>query len=93
MFFLCGLLFSEIVYLFKRLKLILILCAGYPTIKSFAGGKKDSQSVSDYNGGRTASEIVNWAIDKLAENIPAPEVLQVSSSPRQIRTWDSALDS
>lgn len=50
---------------------------GYPTIKFFPPGKKDSSSVEDYNGGRTSSDIVNWALEKLAENVPAPEVKQV----------------
>ncbi|KAG8263473.1 protein disulfide-isomerase A6 homolog isoform X1 [Homalodisca vitripennis] len=50
---------------------------GYPTIKFFAPGKKDSSSVEDYNGGRTANDIVNWALDKLAENVPAPEIKQL----------------
>ncbi|XP_054269604.1 protein disulfide-isomerase A6 homolog [Macrosteles quadrilineatus] len=52
---------------------------GYPTIKFFPPGKKDSSSVEDYNGGRTSSDIVNWALEKLAENVPAPEVKQVVS--------------
>ncbi|XP_008543798.1 protein disulfide-isomerase A6 homolog [Microplitis demolitor] len=52
---------------------------GYPTIKVFAPGKKDSDSVSEYDGGRTTSDIVNWALDKLAENVPAPEILQITS--------------
>lgn len=43
----------------------------------FAPGKKDKNSVSDYNGGRTAGDIVAWAMEQLAENIPAPEVKQV----------------
>lgn len=50
---------------------------GYPTIKFFAPGKKDSDSVSDYDGGRTANDIVNWALDKLAENIASPEMVQI----------------
>ncbi|XP_015591671.1 protein disulfide-isomerase A6 homolog isoform X2 [Cephus cinctus] len=50
---------------------------GYPTIKYFAPGKKNSDSVLEYDGGRTSSDIVNWAMDKLSENIPAPEVIQV----------------
>ncbi|EFA11123.2 protein disulfide-isomerase A6 homolog [Tribolium castaneum] len=50
---------------------------GYPTIKFFAPGKKTSDSVSDYDGGRTASDIVTWALEKLAENVPAPEVAQI----------------
>ncbi|CAH0724569.1 unnamed protein product, partial [Brenthis ino] len=50
---------------------------GYPTIKLFPSGKKTSDSVEDYNGGRTSSDIVNWAMEKLAENVPAPEIVQV----------------
>ncbi|KAJ8926879.1 hypothetical protein NQ314_020730 [Rhamnusium bicolor] len=48
---------------------------GYPTIKLFASGAKDSPT--DYDGGRTASNIVSWALDKLSENIPAPEIKQI----------------
>jgi protein disulfide-isomerase A6 len=50
---------------------------GYPTIKVFSSGKKDSSSVEDYNGGRTASDFVNFALGKLAENVPAPEIKEV----------------
>ncbi|XP_050343804.1 protein disulfide-isomerase A6 homolog [Nymphalis io] len=50
---------------------------GYPTIKLFTSGKKTSDSVEDYNGGRTSSDIVTWAMEKLAENVPAPEIIQV----------------
>ncbi|RZC42809.1 protein disulfide-isomerase A6 [Asbolus verrucosus] len=50
---------------------------GYPTIKFFAPGKKSSDSVSDYDGGRTSNDIVNWALEKLAENVPAPDVVQI----------------
>ncbi len=49
---------------------------GYPTIKFFPGGKKDGDA-QDYDGGRTAGDIVNWALDKYAENVPPPEVRQV----------------
>lgn len=52
---------------------------GYPTIKFFPPGKKDSSSMEDYTGGRTASDIVSWALDKLAENVPAPEIKQVNN--------------
>lgn len=52
---------------------------GYPTIKFFAPGKKDSSSAQDFDGGRTDSDIVNWALDKLAENIVSPEALQVTN--------------
>lgn len=50
---------------------------GYPTIKTFPSGTKSSGSVEDYNGGRTSSDIVNFALDKLAESVPAPEIIQV----------------
>uniref|UniRef100_A0A224XCV9 protein disulfide-isomerase n=1 Tax=Panstrongylus lignarius TaxID=156445 RepID=A0A224XCV9_9HEMI len=50
---------------------------GYPTIKFFPPGKKDRSSAEDYPGGRTASDIVNFALDKLSENVPAPEVDQI----------------
>lgn len=52
---------------------------GYPTIKFFAPGVK-SASAEEYDGGRTSSEIVQWALDKLADSIPSPEVTQVISS-------------
>lgn len=50
---------------------------GYPTIKYFSPGQKDASSATDYNGGRTGNDIVNWALEKLAENVPAPEIKQV----------------
>ncbi|XP_045538503.1 protein disulfide-isomerase A6 homolog [Papilio machaon] len=50
---------------------------GYPTIKLFNAGKKTSDSVEDYNGGRTSSDIVAYALEKLAENIAPPEIVQV----------------
>uniref|UniRef100_A0A0N7ZDR5 Protein disulfide-isomerase A6 homolog n=1 Tax=Scylla olivacea TaxID=85551 RepID=A0A0N7ZDR5_SCYOL len=48
---------------------------GYPTIKFFHKG-----DVEDYDGGRTASDIVAWATDKAAVNIPPPEVKQIISN-------------
>ena len=45
---------------------------GFPTIKFFFNGEE-----SEYDGGRTASDIVAWALDKHGENIEAPEVHQV----------------
>lgn len=50
---------------------------GFPTIKYFPGGKKDFSSASDYDGGRTASDIVRWASDKWTVNLPPPEIYQV----------------
>ncbi|CAG2167755.1 unnamed protein product [Oppiella nova] len=49
---------------------------GFPTIKMFASGKKDG-SAEDYDGGRTTSDIVNWALDKVSESAPPPEVNQL----------------
>lgn len=45
---------------------------GYPTIKFFHNGEVD-----EYDGGRTASDIVTWALDKVSVNLPAPEVKEV----------------
>ena len=50
---------------------------GYPTIKFFPGGRKSSSDVQDYDGGRTASDIVSWALDKHTESIPAPELIEI----------------
>lgn len=44
----------------------------------FPAGKKDGEA-EDFDGGRTASDIVQWALDKLAENVPPPELKEVSS--------------
>lgn len=52
---------------------------GYPTIKMFKAGKKDRHSVNDYSGGRTSGDIVQWALEQLAESISAPEIVQVTS--------------
>lgn len=52
---------------------------GYPTIKFFAGGPKDRDTAADYDGGRTSADIVNWALEKFSENIPAPEIIQLTS--------------
>jgi len=58
---------------------------GYPTIKSFASGKKTKSSSKDYEGGRTAEAIEQYALSNLyVENVPIPEVLELTS---QI-TWD-----
>ncbi|XP_045584983.1 protein disulfide-isomerase A6 homolog [Procambarus clarkii] len=46
---------------------------GYPTIKFFNKGE-----VEEYNGGRTSSDIVAWANDKVSANIPPPEVTQIT---------------
>ena len=46
--------------------------SGYPTIKFFHNGE-----VMDYDGGRTSSDIVSWASDKISSNVPPPEVVQI----------------
>jgi protein disulfide-isomerase A6 len=48
---------------------------GYPTIKYFGAGAKDA--ASEYDGGRTSSDIVTWALAKVAENAPAPEIKEL----------------
>lgn len=52
---------------------------GYPTIKFFPGGKKSRNDAVDFDGGRTAADIVTWANDKYTDSIPAPEVLELTS--------------
>lgn len=52
---------------------------GYPTIKFFPGGKKRPSDAADYDGGRTASDIVAWASDKYVVNLPAPELYELTS--------------
>ncbi|XP_023336650.1 protein disulfide-isomerase A6 homolog [Eurytemora carolleeae] len=49
---------------------------GYPTIKYFAPGSSEPE---EYNGGRTASDIVAWAEEKAAENVSPPEIKQILS--------------
>lgn len=51
---------------------------GYPTIKFFHGGRKDRGDATDYTGGRTAQEIIAWALDKYSDNIPAPEIVELT---------------
>ena len=53
---------------------------GYPSIKVFAAGAKDPNAIEDYDGGRTAADIIAWATDKAAESIPPPEVLELTSN-------------
>ncbi|KAF0991324.1 hypothetical protein HZS_5212, partial [Henneguya salminicola] len=49
---------------------------GFPTIKFFPAGTKDLSKAADYNGGRTADEIVNWANSMLQSLVPPPECVQ-----------------
>lgn len=52
---------------------------GFPTIKFFPAGKKSMSDAQEYDGGRTSSDIVQWAMNKAAENVPAPDVVQIAS--------------
>lgn len=52
---------------------------GYPTIKFFAAGSKSSGSAEEYDGGRTADDIVRWAEEKAVASLPAPDINQVTS--------------
>lgn len=52
---------------------------GYPTIKFFGAGKKSRSDATDYDGGRTASEIVTWALEKHTDSVPAPDIVELTS--------------
>ncbi|XP_017858935.1 PREDICTED: probable protein disulfide-isomerase A6 [Drosophila arizonae] len=51
---------------------------GYPTIKFFPAGSKRASDAEEYNGGRTASDIISWANDKHTENVPPPELIEIT---------------
>lgn len=48
---------------------------GYPTIKVFQNGKHE-----DYQGGRSASDFVEFAKTKLLETRPPPEVKEITDN-------------
>lgn len=52
---------------------------GYPTIKFFPAGSKRPSDAQEYDGGRTASDIISWASDKHTENVPAPELIEITN--------------
>ncbi|KAL8585699.1 Protein disulfide-isomerase A6 [Nucella lapillus] len=52
---------------------------GFPTIKVFPAGKKEASDAEDYEGGRTASDIVRFAQEKVADDLPTPEVVEIVS--------------
>uniref|UniRef100_A0A1A9X5S4 Protein disulfide-isomerase A6 homolog n=1 Tax=Glossina brevipalpis TaxID=37001 RepID=A0A1A9X5S4_9MUSC len=54
---------------------------GYPTIKYFPAGKKRSSNAQNYDGGRTASDIVAWALDKHMANVAPPELIEIIDQP------------
>jgi len=45
----------------------------------FPAGKKDASDAVDYDGGRTSDSIVAWVLEKLAENVPPPDTIEVSA--------------
>jgi len=49
---------------------------GYPTIKYFAPGSSEPE---EYDGGRSASDIVRWGEEKAANNVEPPEMVQILS--------------
>lgn len=57
---------------------------GFPTIKVFAAGKKDG-TAEDYEGGRTKSDIVSFALEKHTETLPPPEVVQLTNGESQLK--------
>jgi len=48
----------------------------------FPAGKKDASDAVEYDGGRTSDAIVAWALEKVAENVPPPDVFEVSLHPQ-----------
>ncbi|XP_030384222.1 protein disulfide-isomerase A6 homolog [Scaptodrosophila lebanonensis] len=61
---------------------------GYPTIKFFPAGSKSASDAQEYDGGRTASDIVTWASDKHTENVPAPDLVEITDES----SFDSACE-
>ena len=53
----------------------------------FPAGKKDASDAVEYDGGRTSDAIVAWALDKVAENVPAPDVLEVMTRSCDLVQW------
>jgi protein disulfide-isomerase A6 len=51
---------------------------GFPTIKSWPAGSKTAESFEDYSGGRTTSDIVQWALERWSAKLPPPEILQLT---------------
>lgn len=53
---------------------------GYPTIKYFPAGAKSFDSAEDFDGGRSASDIIAWALDKHSAAIDPPEIIEITSN-------------
>lgn len=60
---------------------------GYPTIKYFGPGAKTR--AEEYDGGRTASDIVTWAMNKVSENAPPPEIVQLTEQAQLEEACDN----
>ena len=58
---------------------------GYPTIKFFSAGSKSRGSADEYDGGRTADDIVRWAEEKAVASLPPPEIKQVRGRVGRVR--------
>lgn len=54
--------------------------SGYPTLKYFKPGSRLPDHSQDYDGGRSAAEIVDWVKDKLKELGPPPNMEEVISA-------------
>lgn len=62
---------------------------GYPTIKYFAAGKKSgSFDAQDYQGGRTAGDLVQFASQVLEETGTPPAPIELTSQ----EVWDEVCD-
>jgi len=53
---------------------------GYPTIKFFRAGAKDYSSAEDFQGGRTASDIIAFALELHSAAVEPPEVMELTSN-------------
>ena len=53
---------------------------GYPTIKFFRAGIKDFNSAEDYQGGRTASDIVAFGLELHSAAVEPPEIMELVSN-------------
>jgi len=60
--------------------------SGYPTIKMFQNGE-----ATPYEGGRTSGDIVAYALDKMSENIAAPEIIELTNAETLAKACDSQL--
>ncbi|KAK6619580.1 hypothetical protein RUM43_012337 [Polyplax serrata] len=49
----------------------------FPTMFWLEPGSRSRRDAYEYDGGRTASDIVNWALDRLLQNIAPPKVNQL----------------